>query len=204
MRKTTINLFFLLIIPFLALGLPNAATAVTLDIFTVLNRDLDSTDIRTVIRNQDGQPLDSILFDLSTTTSNAPGNPPLVIDGSPFDVYAAQVDSYSFFSSGGSFGFNFTGFNDGDVFRFSWDPDISTDPLYGAVNEELDGALITVYTTFGSSSGTMQTRAFTDRVIARIPSPDTAPVPEPSTILLMGAGLLGLVAVGRRKFNRKE
>ena len=33
---------------------------------------------------------------------------------------------------------------------------------------------------------------------------DTAPVPEPSTILLMGAGLLGLVAVGRRKFNRKE
>jgi hypothetical protein len=32
----------------------------------------------------------------------------------------------------------------------------------------------------------------------------SAPVPEPSTILLMGAGLLGLVAVGRRKFNRKE
>jgi hypothetical protein len=31
-----------------------------------------------------------------------------------------------------------------------------------------------------------------------------APVPEPSTILLMGAGLLGLVTVGRRKFNRKE
>jgi hypothetical protein len=29
----------------------------------------------------------------------------------------------------------------------------------------------------------------------------TAPVPEPSTILLMGVGLLGLVAVGRRKFN---
>jgi hypothetical protein len=31
-----------------------------------------------------------------------------------------------------------------------------------------------------------------------------APVPEPSTILLMGFGLLGLVAVGRQKFNRKE
>lgn len=31
-----------------------------------------------------------------------------------------------------------------------------------------------------------------------------APVPEPSTILLMGAGLLGLVAVGRRKLNRKK
>jgi hypothetical protein len=31
-----------------------------------------------------------------------------------------------------------------------------------------------------------------------------APVPEPSTVLLMGVGLLGLVAVGRRKFNCKE
>jgi hypothetical protein len=31
-----------------------------------------------------------------------------------------------------------------------------------------------------------------------------APVPEPSTVLLMGVGLLGLVAVGRRKFNPKE
>jgi hypothetical protein len=32
-------------------------------------------------------------------------------------------------------------------------------------------------------------------------SNSVAPVPEPSTILLMGVGLLGLVAVGRRKFN---
>jgi hypothetical protein len=29
------------------------------------------------------------------------------------------------------------------------------------------------------------------------------PVPEPSTMLLMGTGILGLVAYGRKRFNLK-
>lgn len=31
----------------------------------------------------------------------------------------------------------------------------------------------------------------------------TSPVPEPSTILLVGTGLLGMIAFGRKRFNKK-
>jgi hypothetical protein len=43
---------------------------------------------------------------------------------------------------------------------------------------------------------------YTDMVVM-VESVNPAPVPEPSTILLVGTGLLGMIAFGRKRFNKK-
>jgi hypothetical protein len=79
------------------------------------------------------------------------------------------------------------------------------DPVVFSFGPNLDGEL-KVYLTNEEFNliGCFDTCDTVGAKFKYIAEASAAPVPEPSTILLMGAGLLGLVTVGRRKFNRKE
>ena len=58
-----------------------------------------------------------------------------------------------------------------------------------------------------ASFSTIQTSQYYVRLGAtslHIETAPSAPVPEPSTILLMGAGLLGLVGYNRKRFSKKS
>lgn len=105
-----------------------------------------------------------------------------------------------------------------NLFLFSW---VTNDPYSGVVNlfETMamggTGGITTTYTFGFAGGGFVNDQGGTGDVGETLESiictagsggggNGVAPVPEPSTILLMGVGLLGLVAVGRRKFNHKE
>ena len=175
-----------------------AATAVILaaGTFTVTTAGpLNSTSITTTIQNDDGFDLLRVTFGLAGTTA-IPGGQLVIDNGGHFGEVGPPGGTFAYFqanANGGgfsTFGYDFTGFNTGKAFFFSWDPDRPADASYGAIVSETAGMTVTLLTTGGTVSGTM--RIVGADVVAVIDSP--VPVPEPTTFLLVAAGLAALAS----------
>ena len=127
---------------------------------------------------------------------------PLTSEPPPFNVIPPPGGTATFFQNTDTlFGFDFTGFNNGETFSFDWDPDIAGDLDYGARVIEQVGTLITLVTAGGTVSGTLQIDPVQDNLVAVIESPATG-VPEPGSLALLGAALAGF-AFARRRVSRR-
>lgn len=163
---------------------------------------LGSFAINTSIANNDGFDLLEVIFDLSGTTTST-GEQLVIDDSGVFGVNPPAGGTATYFQAdplgGGfsTFGFNFTSFNDGDSFLFSWDPDVPSNNDYSAVVSETAGIKVTLGTSGGAVTGVMQ--IVDSNVIATV----TSPIPEPTSLVLLGSGLLALALVSRHSWSKR-
>lgn len=171
-----------------------AATPAFAGSFLIFNAGpANTTNFSVNVANNDGFDLTKITFDLTNTEAAAAGTQTLVFGGS-FGLVPPPGGTAVGFGVQDSltFGFNFTSFNTGEDFDFSWDPDILGNASYGAILSEAVGTIVTLVTTGGTVSGVLALDR-TGNLVAEIASP----VPEPTSLALVVVALCGL-GVARR------
>ncbi len=193
----------------LVFGLVGSASAApyTFDMGTGSSVDTSGTNSALTMFAEINPLLDDIIFDLEVGESNTfqfatIGTEEEWVNNDDLDpgYLEAQVDFDNpdiLESIGGqSIGFirGLWGYSQG--WTLSWE-----DPV--TVNFSGGGQFTLALSDVGHESWWWQGPEGTADVWATV-TYDTAPVPEPSTILLMGAGLLGLVAYNRKRFLKSS
>ncbi len=155
----------------------------------------DGFNIETLAFNGSSYDITKLTFDFTGTTTGDSSF--IVIDGSPLSITAPTGGTASFFGSGAVFGFNFTGFDTFDTFKFKWDPDSAISGSYGATANDFLGGVVTAVTANGIYKGTF---------VKVLGSPDVSailsPVPEAESYALALAGLAVVGGVARRRSRK--
>lgn len=152
---------------------------------------LDDTVFEMLIENSGHFPIEVIVFNLFPTEADAPGHQHLTIDGAPFDVINNTGGAANFVPVADDFwAFEFTSFDPGDSFQFSWDADIPGDSDYAAIVREQVGMQISQVSGQGGNSGNLAIEG--DHLVLRMVSTPFVQ-PEPTTLLLLGSGLIALL-----------
>ena len=149
--------------------------------------------------NPDKLVSDSFSFTLDISNDGFLG----ILEGGNDLVYGYSL-SVGLYDDGGRFDWGEVAYIDqpglfGDGFyNFSYSNQNFGWSLAGLVSLNINGDL---YVTINSWSGDFYLDSASLHAWGGSgdPDPTTAPVPEPSTMLLMGAGLMGIAAVGRKR-----